>query len=180
MPQSVKRVALSVFIVFHVAAVGLTNVPNCAFKRLIDRGWVDAYLLPTGLWGGWSMFGPEPAKCTATLEAVVRDSSGLVRHYTFPRMMDQSAWTGFCGGYRHSKYANIIGMPDAAASREFGARFVTRALKLKEADFPADVQLVYQIYPIKSADAPADEPEASPFTSVIETFNFPNLAETMP
>ena len=180
MPQSAKRLAISIFIVIHVGAVGITNLPNCALKRLIGSVWVDVYLLPTGMWGGWSMFGPEPAKCTATLEAVVRDSQGLVHHYTFPRMMDQSAWAGFYGGYRHSKYANNIGLPESTASREFAARFVTRALKLKDTDFPADVQLVYQIWPIKPADAPADKPADSPYTSVIETYNFPNLAETMP
>ena len=176
----VKRLAISVFLIVHLAAVGITNLPHCALRRAIDTGWVDAYLMPTGLWQSWGMFAPEPAHNTTTLEAVVRDSRGLVRHYTFPRMMDQSAWTGFYGGYRHSKYANNLGMPDSVANREFTARFVVRALKLQANDFPADVQLVYQVWPTPPPDVALDTPPTAPWTSIIQTYNFPNLAETLP
>jgi hypothetical protein len=176
----VKRLAISVFLIVHLAAVGITNLPACPLRSAIDKGWVDAYLMPTGLWQSWGMFAPEPAHNTAALEAVVRDSRGLVRHYAFPRMMDQSAWTGFYGGYRHSKYANNLGMPDSVANREFAARFVVRALKLQAADFPATVQLVYQIWPAPALDAAADAPPLAPLTAVIQTYNFPNLAETLP
>ena len=175
-----KRVFVSVFLVGHVAAVALTNLPDCAVRRAIGYGWVDAYLFPTGQWQNWAMFAPDPAKDTLTLEAVVRDSRGLVKHYAFPRMMDKSAWVGFCGGYRHSKYTHDVGSPEARANREFAARFVVRALAMKAEDFPADVQLVYQVWPTNPPDAPAGEPPASPWTTVLETYNFPTLAEAQP
>jgi hypothetical protein len=175
-----KRIALSVFLIGHLAAVTLTNLPNCAFKRVFPLTWVDAYLLPTGQGQSWGMFAPEPAKDTLTLEAIVRDSRGLVRHYAFPRMMDKSAWAGFWGGYRHSKYAHALSAPESRANREFAARFVVRALDLKAEDFPADVQLVYQVFPTNAPDAPADEPPASPWSSVLETYNFSTLAEAQP
>ena len=175
-----KRIAVSVFLVGHLAAVALTNLPDCALKRAIGFGWVDAYLMPTGQWQSWGMFAPEPAKDTITLEAVVRDSRGLVRRYAFPRMVDQSAWVGFRGGYRHSKYAHNLGPPQARANREFAARFVVRALEMKAEDFPADVQLVNQVWPTNPPGSPADEPPASPWTSVLETYTFPTLAEAQP
>ena len=40
-----------------------------------------------------------------------------MRRYAFPRMMDQSAWVGFRGGYRHSKYAHNLGPPQARDPR---------------------------------------------------------------
>lgn len=180
MAPSTKRLALSVFLIGHVSAVVLANMPECPLRAKLSHVWVDAYLAPTGLWQYWGMFAPEPCKDTLTLEAVVRDSRGLVRHYAFPRMMDQSAWTGFRGGYRHSKYASNVGATSGKVNREFAARFVVRALKLREEDFPADVQLVYQVWPSIPHDADPDDPPPSPWQSVIETYTFPNLAETMP
>ena len=70
--------------------------------------------------------------------------------------------------------------PESKANREFAARFVARAVGLKAEDFPADVQLVYQVWPTNRPNAPADEPPASPWTAVIETYTFPTLAEAQP
>ena len=176
-----KRFVLSAFLVGHVAAVTLTNLPDCALKRAISRGWVEAYLLPTGQWQSWAMFAPDPAKDTLTLEAVVRDSRGLVKHYAFPRMMDKSAWAGFWGGYRHSKYAhNLAALPRPAPTASSPPGSSSGPLGLTAGDFPADVQLVYQVWPSNPPDAPAAEPPALPWTTVIETYNFPTLDEAQP
>ena len=100
MSRRIKRLAVSVFLVGHIAAVVLTNLPDCPLRRSLGGLWVDAYLMPTGLWQGWGMFAPEPTKDTLTLEATVLDARGLIHKFAFPRMMDQSAWAGFCGGYQ--------------------------------------------------------------------------------
>lgn len=178
MPLAAKRLALSLLLVVHLAAVALANLPDGPLAQA-TAGWTAYYLQPTGQWQSWGMFAPEPSTDTLTLEAVVRDSRGLLRHYSFPRMMDKSAWEGVWG-YRHSKYANNVGMPTGRANREFAARFVVRALDLKADDFPADVQLLYDVWPTAKPDAPAGDPPGSPWQSVIETYRFPNLAEAMP
>jgi hypothetical protein len=180
MSLTAKRLVISAFVIFHVSAVGITNMPDCPLKRTIGRAWVDAYTQPTGLWQVWAMFAPDPAKEAVTLEAVVRDSRGLVRNYAFPRQMDESAWTGFCGGFRHAKYSHNLGPTDATANREFAARYVTRALGLKPQDYPADVQLVYQVWPSRPLDALPDQPTPSPYKTVVDTFHFPNIEETKP
>lgn len=180
MPLRLKRFAISIFVIGHVSAVVLTNLPDCSMRRMLGRDWVDAYLLPTGLWQAWGMFAPEPSKDTLTLEAIVRDSHGLIRQYVFPRMMDQSAWTGFMGGYRHSKFAANVGSKDGTANREFAARYVIRALKLRPEDFPIDVQLIHQVWPTKPPEAPAEDETPAPWMAVIQTYNFPNMEEAMP
>jgi hypothetical protein len=114
------------------------------------------------------------------LEAVARDAHGIVHRYAFPRMMDASRWEGYRGGFRHTKYANTLAEPVSVANREFAARYVVRAMGLKAEDFPVDVQLVYQVWPTNPPDAPADEPPAAPRPSVLETYNFPTLAEAQP
>jgi len=179
MTVALKRLGISAFLIFHLSAVVLTNLPDSPLRRNLAHEWVDAYLMPTGQWQGWGMFAPEPTKNTLTLEAAVKDSRGLIRHHAFPRMMDQSAWAGFWG-YRHAKYAANAGEVGAAANREFTARYVVRALKLRPEDFPADVQLYYQIWPTPEPDAPIDQPPGSPWPSVIETYRFTTLAESQP
>ena len=179
MSLRLKRLAISAFLLAHLSAVVLTNLPDCPLRRKLGHLWVDGYLMPTGQWQGWGMFAPEPTKNTLTLEAAVRDSRGLVRRYAFPRMMDQSAWAGFLG-FRHSKYSANAGEPSGPANREFAARYVVRVLKLQDEDFPATVQLYYQVWPTPAPDAPSDEPPASAWQSIIETYTFPTLAEAMP
>ncbi len=175
-----KRLAISAFVIAHVSAVVITNLPACALKHALGRAWVDPYLMATGQWQYWGMFAPEPAKNTMALEAAVKDSHGLIHHFAFPRMMDQSAWAGFAGGYRHAKYVANLTAPTAKANREFAARYVVRKLHLNEDDFPIVVQLVCQVWPTNLPDAPSDEPPAAPYPLVLETYEFPNRAETQP
>ncbi|MDB5353424.1 MAG: hypothetical protein JWN86_4671 [Planctomycetota bacterium] len=179
MAGTAKRLAISAFLIGHLAAVALWNMPECALKTNLAGRWTEAYMFPTGLWQSWGMFAPEPARDTLTLEAVVRDARGLVRTHPFPRMMDKSAWEGVWG-YRHSKFANNVGMPEAVANREYAARFVVRTLNLKPDDFPVDVQLLYEVRPSNPPTAAPDQPAPPPRKSVIETYNFPTLAEAMP
>lgn len=180
MARTAKRLAISAFLIAHLGAIVLVNLPDCSLRRKLGNRWVDAYLNPTGQWQAWGMFGPEPPHDTITLEAVTRDARGIVRRYAFPRMMDASRWEGFRGGFRHSKFANTLAETTASANREFAARYVVRALKLRAEDFPVDVQLVYQVWPTSPPEAPADEPPSAPWQSVIETYNFPTLAEALP
>lgn len=178
MALAAKRLAASLLLLAHLAAVLLWNLPDSALKERLG-GWTPYYLLPTGQWQEWGMFAPDPSTATFTLEAVVHDSRGLLRRYSFPRMMDRSAGRGVWG-YRHTKYAHNVGTPTGRANREFAARFVVRALGLRAADFPVDVQLAHDVWPTRSPEATADEPPGSPWPSVLETYRFPTLAEAMP
>ena len=177
MTLALKRLALSAFLVFHVTAVGMWTLPCRPLNEALG-GWTAYYLLPTGQWQDWGMFAPTPPADTLTLEAVARDASGLLHRHAFPRMMDRPSWRA-SWGYRHSKYAHNVGTPDARANREFAARYAVRAMGLSAADFPADVQLIYQVWPTPPPDSPDGEPEA-PWQSVLETYHFATLAETLP
>ena len=176
---SAKRLALSTFLVLHLSAVVAWNMPDCAAKTSVVE-LAGLYLMPTGQWQQWGMFAPEPSKDTQNLEAVVQDSRGIVHRFAFPRMMDRSAWEGFLGGFRHSKYACNVGSPDGVANREVAARHVVRALNLPREVFPVDVQLVYQVWPTNPPAAPADEPPIAPFPSVIQTYRFDTPEEAQP
>ena len=176
MAWTLKRAAISAFLIVHLAAVLVWTMPDCAIRRL-GADWSACYLMPTGLWQQWGMFAPDPPRTTVTLEAVARDRRGLIHHFPFPRLSDKSVWQA-AREFRHVKYAYKIGEKESVAMREFAARYVARRLALKEDDFPAVIQFLYQVEP--SAGPGEPEPPAGPGQTVIETYSFPSLAETRP
>ncbi len=179
MPLSAKRLAVSAFLVFHLTAVGVWNLPDCALKApMVD--FLSVYMLPTGLWQEWGMFAPEPSKDTMCLEAIVRDSRGIIRLYAFPRMMDRTAVEGLLGGFRHSKFACNVGATGGKVNREVAARHVARGMNIPRDAYPLDVQLIYEVWPTNPPTAPVDEPPAAPWQSVIETYRFNTPEDAAP
>ena len=70
-----KKAAISAFLLAHLAAVAVWNLPDCAIKgRFV--GPSARYLLPLGLWQHWGMFAPHPAKATSTAGGGRRRQSG--------------------------------------------------------------------------------------------------------
>ena len=173
-----KRAAISAFLLVHLGAVGIWNLPPCAIKaRGLDLS--GRYLLPLGLWQYWGMFGPNPAQTTSVLEAAVVDNQGIMHRYAFPAMTERSPWQAVWG-YRHSKFAANLGGEDFRVLREMAARHVVRRMGLPADDFPVVVQLFYQVSETPPPGTPPpDRPEA-PKIAVIDTYKFPNLAEVLP
>ncbi len=178
MVLAVKRGVISLLLIVHLSALVLNNMPANPIQETFG-GWVPYYLHPTGQWQDWGMFAPEPSTDTFVLKAMVKDARGLLRHYDFPCASDKSAWEGLWL-YRHSKYAHNVGTATGKANREFAARTVVRDLNLKAEDFPAVVQLVYEVWPTPRPDEAPGESSTAPWQSVIETYQFPNLAEALP
>lgn len=166
-----QRLALSAFLVVHLTALAAWNLPEGALKTAIGD-WPGAYFWPTGQWQQWGMFAPEASTNILSLRAVARDARGLIHRYDFPRMAEKSAWSGFAGGYRHSKYLGNAGQDAAIANREVAARHVARALALPREAYPLDVQLLYDVRPIVPPGAAADAEPAAPWESVIDTYRF--------
>jgi hypothetical protein len=176
---TLKRLAISAFVVAHLSMVTLWIVPPCALKSLCLNSMVY-YMMPLGQWQYWGMFSPDPVKDTVMLEAVVLDAKGLLHTYSFPTEQDWSVW-GASLHYRHSKYAaNCSLKEEFKAQREFAARYVTRQLKLPEDAFPVEVQIMYKVKPSPPPGGPLPDP-MTPLTHLpIETYRFPTLQETRP
>jgi hypothetical protein len=176
---TLKRLAISAFLLVHMAAVLLWNLPACAIRERFAL-WTNYYMLPLGLWQSWAMFAPEPGHVSATLEALAVDRTGEIRRFEFPNVTGKSPWEGVWG-YRYSKYNHTLGRDESAAQREFAARYVIRRLGISADLFPVDVQLIYQLRPCPDpGKAPADLHLEPPTPTVINCYRFPNLAEAMP
>lgn len=175
---NLRRLGLSAFILAHLAAVVLWNLPDCALRDRL-AGWTAYYLMPTGQWQGWDMFAPDPVRDTVALRAVVRDARGMLHNYDFPRMADRSRWEALWG-FRHSKFASNLASDKAVAYREFAARHVLRALGLPPAAYPADVELYYQLWRTPPIGVEPDPTPPPPEHVVLQLYRFPTFAEAQP
>ncbi len=159
MTWRIKRWAISAFLLFHVAAVAVWNFPKGAIHDRVVPHLV-AYMLPTGLWQNWTMFGPTlcgtrscsrrwPSTRTGSCTSSPSRSSPITASAdAIPRV-------------RHSKFPTYLMIPDYASHREMVARYVVRKLNLPPESFPVDVELQYAIKeaPAAGAGARPDGPD---------------------
>jgi hypothetical protein len=174
-----RRLEISAFVVFHLAALTVGAVPACPVKdRLLDT--VLYYLMPTGQGRHAAMAVPEPIRDTVvTLEAEVLDSRGLTHVFSFPRESNPSPWDP-SWNYRHARYlSNLALKDDFKAHREFAARHAIRQLRLPREAFPVEVCLMHQIKPSPPPGILPD-PMVGQTPSVIESYRFPTLEEALP
>ena len=178
MAWTAKRLAVSAFLIAHLAALGIWNLPACALK---DRclGYCSYYMMPTGLWQFWGMFAPEPVKDTAVLEALVTDAKGLLHEYPFPATEGMSPWRAALD-YRMAKLETNAAPEELRATREMIARHAVRGLRLAAADFPVDVRLQYQVRATPAPGSPAGEAPPPTIPVPVMSYRYPTLADVQP
>jgi hypothetical protein len=149
-----RRLAISLFLVFHVGATAVWILPICPIRdRLVP--YLKYYMLPTGMWQAWAMFAPDPIHDTVQLEAEVIDCNGLRYGFAFPRMADYTWWQGI-PRFRYSKYAANLSFGEMEPTRKFAAHHVLRQLKLPAEVYPVSVHLLYQVRPTPPPGAMAE------------------------
>ncbi len=172
-----KRVLISAFIVVHLAALTVYNMPTCVIR---DRalGFAVNYMFPLGLWQNWSMFAPNPMQNTLTLEALAIDKNGMMHNFVFPKMSDFSIWQGV-PRVRHSKFTSYFANDEFAVLREVGARHVIRELKIPPEAFPVEVELRFVV---RDTPPPGTVPDPMALTRTvpIKEYLFPNWEEARP
>jgi hypothetical protein len=137
------RLALSAYILFHLAATIAWVLPNSPIKQELTPRFRN-YMLPLGLWQSWGMFAPDPLDSTITLESQVTDAKGMRRIYEFTKVADMPWWLKM-PKFRHPKFASNLLVDEYVPQREMTARHVARALKLSPESYPIVVALYYQV-----------------------------------
>lgn len=177
MGWTLKRLAISVFILVHVSAVAQWNMPKTALRDLLGfHGWTEFYMLPTGLWQSWDMFGPDPQRASSYPEAVVRDAQGMIHIYKFQRLGDLSVWDAFWL-YRHAKVNANLTDDKSVVAREVAARHALRSLGLPREAYPAEVDLTLNLWPTPALGDPPLDPMTPPQTYVMQVYRFPTWEE---
>ncbi len=173
-----RRIFVSAFLAIHLFAVVIINLPPSAIRQALIMPAIF-YLIPIGLDQAWGMFAPNPVMHTNTLEVMTVDNNGIRRTFAFPKMTDFSIWRAM-PRVRHSKYASNCGLERHTAIREYAVRHAIRQLGIPGDAFPVTAELSYQVIETPPIDAPARDPLKPPTQQVLQTYQFPTLAEVIP
>ncbi|MGV3774526.1 MAG: hypothetical protein ACO1QB_16625 [Verrucomicrobiales bacterium] len=79
------RIAINLFIIFHLMIMILWGLPGSAFRTSLVR-WFEPYVIKSGLWHGWDMFSPNPLSLNFNVEAQIVRQDGSTNSWYFPRM----------------------------------------------------------------------------------------------
>ena len=177
--RALGRVAISVFIVFHMTATVLWVMPQCPLRvRCIDA--VRYYVLPLGLWQSWAMFAPDPQRDGFTLEAQVIDARGIRSTFAYPKMADFPTQLQKLARFRHPKYAANLLIPDSQLERKLSARHALRQIGLPDQAYPLTVSLVYHARVSPPPGGPPADPMNPPQPFVACTIPFASPSEMRP
>lgn len=165
-----QRLALSAFILFHLAATMAWVIPYSPLKEALAPKFRN-YMLPLGLWQSWGMFAPDPLDCTLTLESEVADAQGMRHIHEFTKVADLPMWRKL-PMFRHPKLASNLRSDEYAPQREVAARHAVRALGLGPESFPVVVSLYYQVKPPPPLGVGQSDPMAPTRVVQLAAFEF--------
>lgn len=169
------RVGVSAFVAFHLSALSVWTLPDCAIKQRCV-GVFRYYVLPSGLWQWWSIFAPEPVKNTLELSVEVVDAKGLRHIYDYPRLAPMPAWRKALY-YREPKFVANMSIGELSMTRRFVARYGVRRLNLPDRAFPVNATLFYKVEKTPPPGVSEFDPMAEKSTEVIDRFDFQSRKE---
>lgn len=172
------RLAISTFLVFHLTATVVWNIPNSPLRQCLLPAF-QRYMLPLGLWQSWWMFAPDPMRVTAVLESEVIDAQGMRHIHEFPRVAALPWWQKL-PRFRHPKFTCNLMLDEFAVQREFTARHVVRQLAMKPEAFPVHVSLYCQIKEPPTPGQPFADPSAPVRLHSLGNYDFASIDEVHP
>ncbi len=164
------RLALSAYILFHLAATIAWVVPASPIKQVMMPNF-RYYMLPLGLWQSWGMFAPDPLNCTITLESEVTDAKGMRHVHEFEKVADLPWWRKM-PKFRHPKMSANLLIDEYIPQREMAARHVVRTLGLGPEAFPVAVSLYYQVKSPPALGVGKSDPMAPSRIHQLASFEF--------
>ena len=84
--QTAKRVAINLFLGFHILFIACWCLPLYAPMFTLCRNLVRPYFLWSGLFQSWDTFAPTPWSANSYVEAIVIYQDGSRKIWPFPRM----------------------------------------------------------------------------------------------
>ena len=123
--QSVRKIAINVFLIFHILAITCWALPLNIPLMLECKELVRPYFVWSGIFQSWDMFSPNPKVVNSYLEALIIYKDGSTQFWTFPRMQ----LLGLTERYyreRYRKFEENLLNNAYSALRPDAARYVAR------------------------------------------------------
>jgi hypothetical protein len=108
--QSLKRGAISIFILFHLIAITCWAVPATFPPLAVIRELVRPYMQWTGLFQAWDTFAPNPKSINIYVKTAVITRDRHIHVWAFPRMEELSYGERY-REERYRKFAEVLPEP---------------------------------------------------------------------
>jgi hypothetical protein len=102
--ETIRRGAISVFILFHLIAITCVAVPLNFPALKAARELVQPYMRWIGLFQTWDMFAPDPEKVNSYVKTVVITRDRRMHVWSFPRMEELS----YGERYQKERYRKFV------------------------------------------------------------------------
>jgi hypothetical protein len=138
--ESVRRAAISVFILFHLVAITCVALPwNLPITSSVKE-LVRPYMRWSGLYQTWDMFGPDPETVNSYVKSVIITQDRHMRVWSFPRMEELGLGERY-EKERYRKFLEVLPQTQNAPLWPDVARHLARSLN-SQADPPDKVMLI--------------------------------------
>ncbi|MBX9878120.1 MAG: hypothetical protein K2Y22_06630 [Candidatus Obscuribacterales bacterium] len=162
--QRIRKPALSTFILAHIIGLTAYCLPS-SFARDALVSPLLPYIRFCGLDQSWTVFAPNPPKCSTYLSADVEFADGTSKEWEFPRV-EKRTWWEKIPAERYRKWANDnIGDAEQAVAWPDAIRYIAR-LHNSQSNPPVFITLIkHEI----DTPAPGNAQKREEHTSVIYT-----------
>jgi hypothetical protein len=134
-----KRTLVNVFIALHVVALFLWGLPGNRFASTMLQP-VRPYVMFSGLWHTWNMFGEAICTIQMDLRAQVKYKDGTQAEWIAPRMHELPWWKRV-PKERYRKWRELNFHDEFAPSWASSARFIARQMNRNPTNPPVQVSL---------------------------------------
>jgi len=149
--QLLCKIAVSVFLLWHLFAVAVWNLPYTAPLITAPMPVVRPYMVASGFMQGWGMFAPDPYSLDVYVEAHVHYTDGTVRSWELPRMTKMSYWDRY-GKERWRKYTEVAHQEAYSFLWPVMGRYAARENNIYPNNPPVSVDLIRHFRLVRAPD----------------------------
>jgi hypothetical protein len=142
--ETIRRAAINVFILFHLAAIACVAIPVDFAPVEMVRELVHSYFLWAGLFQRWDMFAPDPPAVNSYIKTVVISQDRHMHVWSFPRMEELSFGERY-RKERYRKFSDVLPQPQMAplwpdVARHVAGQFDNTLDKVLLIDFQSEIR----------------------------------------
>lgn len=140
--MTMKRIAINIFIIFHLTTIFCWAVPLNTRLFAIVKPTIAPYMGWSGLAQGWNLFAPNPLSLNSRLEVEISYRDGQTGLWKFPRPQDFGYIKRYTMEREHKFSFDSLQNDSFAILRPDAARYIARLNNVKRDNPPVTVTLV--------------------------------------